>query len=65
MNTEWIHEESYSRFARHGRLYRLYQQSGDEEQALRHFEACARLRPEDQETARRWADLFGLHLPAR
>lgn len=59
MRTEVL-EKPFSRFARHGRLHRLYVECGDEEGAKEHLAACRRLKPEDEELATSWARLFGL-----
>lgn len=53
-------EEAYSRFARHGRLHRLYVEAGDLEGARAHREACLRLSPEDPSLAKLWQSLFHL-----
>lgn len=53
-------EEAYSRFARHGRLHRLFLESGDTESAKAHFDACLKAIPEDPSLASLWRALFAL-----
>lgn len=53
-------EESYSRFARHGRLHQLYKELGDDDNARAHLEACQRLSPQDPELAQLWHGLYSL-----
>ncbi len=62
MNRTWTLERPFSRYARHGRLHRLYMECGDENGALEHLAACRRLAPEDANLAAAWASIFELPL---
>lgn len=51
--------DRYTRFARHGRLYKLFLSLGDEEAARRHLDRCLALVPAESEVAELWRRILG------
>jgi hypothetical protein len=63
MQEPLLMEDAFSRCARHGRLYQLYQSLGDHALALAHWEEFRRHLPADPVQAEEWSRLLAPAAP--